>query len=140
MELTLDDLKNALPEAKIIQLTDDEKLQTVNQGRVDDAKTAAYAEAQSYCAAKYTMPFSPEPDEFKRLVTEIWIYKLYQRRSVPVEIEKRYDKAVSQLKDIARGLKTLGVDPAPAASSEGGAETNKTESDRLFTRDTMEGF
>jgi len=137
---TINELKGQLPETKIIQLTDDEKLGTLNEPRATECGENADVEVDSYCGKLYSVPFATPPAEVKRLSLEIWIYNLYKRRMVPEEIEKRYDKAISQLKDIAKGLKTLGVDPAPAAPTEGGAETNKEESDRAFTREKMEGF
>jgi len=144
-------LKDHLPEKKIIQLTDDEQLKPdvldADEAahadifsRINETCDSADAEVNSYCGVKYTVPFSSPPDEVKRLAMEIWIYNLYKRRTVPEEIEKRYDKAIKQLESIARGLKTLGIDPPPAAPTEGGAETNKIESDRIFTRDTLSGF
>lgn len=148
---TYADLTALLPEKKIIGLTDDELLkpasitednadclQIIN--RINEASANADAEVNSYCGQKYSVPFTTPPAEVKRLSLEIWIYNLYKRRAIPDEIEKRYDKAIAQLKDIAKGLKTLGIDPPPAAPSEGGALTNKTESDRIFTRDKMAGY
>jgi phage gp36-like protein len=144
-------LKDQLPEKKIIQLCDDEQLrpdvldsaETAHAAifsRINEAGDNADAEADSYCGAKYSVPFATPPAEVKRLSLEIWIYNLYKRRTVPEEIEKRYDKAIRQLQDIAKGIKTLGVDPPPSAPTEGGAESNKTESDRIFTRTKLEGF
>lgn len=144
-------LKGLLPEKKIIQLCDDEQLKpdaldststehALIFGRINEASDNADAEANSYCGAKYSVPFATPPAEVKRLSMEVWIYNLYKRRAVPEEIEKRYDKAISALKDIAKGIKTLGIDPPPAAPTEGGTETNKTEDDRIFTRTKLEGF
>ncbi|MBI5634861.1 MAG: DUF1320 domain-containing protein [Nitrospirae bacterium] len=144
-------LTDQLPVKKIIQLCDDEQIKpdaldpeatahALIFSRVNEASDNADAEVNSYCGAKYSVPFATPPAEIKRLSMEIWIYNLHKRRAVTEEIEKRYDKAISALKDIAKGLKTLGIDPSPAATSEGGALTNKTESDRIFTRTKMEGF
>ncbi len=140
MYITLEDIKKLLPEEIIIQLTDDENTGAVNQARVDEAIKGADAEINSYCATKYAVPFTTVPDIVKSLSVEIAIYNLHKRRTISEEIEKRYDKAIAKLKDISRGLITLGVDPAPAATTEGGAETNKTESDRVFTRDSLRNF
>lgn len=140
MYSTLEDIKKLLPEDIIIQLTDDENTGAVNQARVDEAIKAADAEINSYCATKYAVPFATVPDIVNSLSVEIAIYNLHKRRTMPEDIEKRYDKAIAKLKDISRGLITLGIDPAPAATSEGVAETNKTESDRVFTRASLRNF
>jgi phage gp36-like protein len=138
---TLADIKAHLPDDDIIQLTDDENFGAVNQARVNEAIATADAEIDGYCAVRYAVPLSPVPSLVAKLSVEIAIYYLHARRGAPEKIEKRYDKAVSRLKDISRGLLTLGVDPAPAASVEAsGAATNKTDSDRVFTRERMRGY
>lgn len=149
---TLDDIKQLLPEDVLIQLTDDEALNpaAINPqtpahapiiGRVEEAIETADAEVDGYCAVKYTVPLSPVPPVVSKLSVELAIYYLYSRRTIPEKIEKRYDKAVARLKDIARGLLTLGVDPEPVASaSADSAATNKTTGDRVFTRDSLKGF
>lgn len=148
---TLDDIKKLLPEETIIQLTDDENLKpsAINPalpahaaiiGRIDEAIEAADAEIDGYCAVRYTVPFPTIPRLITGLSVEIAIYYLHARRTVPEKIEKRYEKAVARLKDIARGLLTLGIDPPPAPASTGGAESNKPVSDRIFTREKMQGF
>lgn len=148
---TFADLKKLLPEENIIQLTDDENLKPaaidpVNPahaaiiGRIDEAIETADSEIDGYCAVKYTVPFSTVPRLITGLSVEITIYYLYARRTVPPRIEKRYDMAVARLKDISRGLLTLGIDPPPVASAAGGAASNKPVPDRIFTREKMKGF
>lgn len=152
MYSTRDDIKKLLPEEAIIQLTDDENLNPSSIdpedpdhasiiARVDEAIKTADAEIDGYCAARYSVPFSPVPPVVSKLSVELAIYYLHSRRTIPEKIEKRYDKAVARLKDIARGLLTLGVDPEPdAAAGADSAATNRTAGDRLFTRDTLKGF
>lgn len=151
MYSALTDLKKLLPEETIIQLTDDENLKPVAIdpanpqhaaiiGRVNEAITAADAEIDGYCAVRYTVPFTSVPRLITGLSVEIAIYYLHARRTVPEKIEKRYEKAVARLKDIARGLLTLGIDPPPAPASTGGAESNKPVSDLIFTLEKMQGF
>lgn len=137
---TIDELKNALPEKDIIRLTDDERLDQINVTRATDCGEAADAEVDSYCGVKYAVPFATAPAEVKRLSLELWVRNLYRRRGYNKDVEERAEKAISQLKDIARGIKSLGIDPAPSASSQGSPEVNKETDDRVFTRETMEGF
>lgn len=139
---TLTDIKNLIPEETIIQLTDDENLGEVNQTRVDEAIAQADAEIDSYCASKYSVPFTTVPAIVKKCSVDIAIYNLYSRKveEIPETRASRYKNAIRQLEGISKGLISIGVDPAPAASSEGVAETNKTNDDRVFTREKMEGF
>lgn len=139
MYCTQSDIVKAITEAIVIQLTDDDNVGVVNAAHVTQAITTADDEINGYCAVKYDVPFTTVPGMVKGLSITIAVYYLYKRRTVPETIEKAYDKAVARLKDIARGLVSLGVEPPPAASA-GGAESNKTVSDRIFTMDKMTGF
>jgi phage gp36-like protein len=139
MYCTQSDIITAITEAIVIQLTDDDNVGVVEDAHVTQAIQTADAEINGYCASRYAVPFATVPEIVKALSIEISIYHLYKRRTVPENIEKAYDKAIARLKDIARGLVTLGVQPPPA-TSDGGAESNKTVSDRIFTRETMTGF
>lgn len=137
------DISAAISEEALIQLTDDDNVGVINQATVVAAIAQADAEIDGYCGfgSRYTVPFVTVPPIIKSLSIEISIYYLYKRRSVPEKIEKAYDRALARLKDISRGLLSLGVESPPAASaSSGGAESNKTVSDRIFTRDKMSGF
>lgn len=151
MYCTKTDITKLLPEETLIQLVDDENLKpaTINPAtpahapmiaRIDEAIETADSEIDGYCGAKYTVPFADVPRLITGLSVEIAIYYLYARRTVPERIEKRYDRAVARLKDIARGLLSLGIDPPPAPTSAGGAESNTPVPDRIFTRDKMQGF
>jgi Mu-like prophage protein gp36 len=116
---TLDDITKALEEAAVIQLTDDENLKptaidpgnpdhTAIIARIDEAIGKADAEIDGYCAVKYSVPLSPVPAVVNNLSVELAIYYLHGRRSIPEKIEKRYDRAVARLKDIARGAPLPG--------------------------------
>jgi phage gp36-like protein len=139
---TLTDIKKLIPEASIIQLTDDENTGAVVTSRVDEAIAQADAEIDSYCGNKYSVPFSTVPDIVKKCSVDISIYNLYSRRveEIPATRADRYKNATRQLEGISKGIISIGEDPEPAAPTQGGVETNKTESDRVFTRDSLKGF
>lgn len=138
----LTDIKKLLPESIVIQLTDDENLGEVNQDRIDEAVAQADAEIDSYCGAKYSVPFSTAPDIVKKISVDIAIYNLYSRKVdvIPEIRAERYKNAIRQLEGISKGSISIGEAVEPDVPTEGGPEVNKTESDRIFTRDTMEGF
>lgn len=147
---TLSDITKALDEATVIQLADDENLKpaAIDPGnpdhgaivaRIEEAIGTADAEIDGYCAGRYLVPLSPALAVVNKLSVELAIYYLYSRRGVPEKIERRYDRAVARLKDIARGILSLGVTPEPRASAAAdSAEANV--SDRVFTRDSLKGF
>lgn len=145
MALYLDfyrDLKNTIAEDRLIDLTDDERLGEVNMARVDECIRDACAEFDSYAGVKYSVPIANPTDEVKRICKKLWICHMYERRTgnIPEDIKTLREQMTSTLRDIAKGVKTLGIDPAPAAPISGSPETNKTTNDRVFTRDSMKGF
>ncbi|PKN05552.1 MAG: hypothetical protein CVU74_01095 [Deltaproteobacteria bacterium HGW-Deltaproteobacteria-9] len=136
----LADIKKALSEEIIKQLTDDDNIGEIISANVTKAIARADAEIDGYCAVKYAVPFTTVPPVVAGLSLDMSIYYLYKRRTVSEDVQKSYDNAIARLKDIAKGLLSLGVDPPPAASTSEGAESNKSVSDRIFTRDSMKGF
>jgi phage gp36-like protein len=139
---TLTDIKKMIPEAVVIQLTDDEGLGAVVESRVNEAIAQADAEIDSYCGTKYAVPFSAVPDIVKKCSVDLAIYNLYSRRveEIPGTRADRYKNAIRQLEGIAKGLISIGEDPAPAGASDSGAEVNVSSEDRIFTRDKLAGF
>jgi phage gp36-like protein len=140
---TQTNIEEAITEATLIQLTDDEGDGEVVTAIVTDAIEKADSYIDGYIGQKYSAPLSAPTPLVTTLSTAIAIYFLYKRRvliEVPQHIRDGYDDAIVFLKDVAKGLATLGIDPAPTPSSGLGAATNKTTNDRVFTRNTMSGF
>lgn len=135
------DLLSQVSNAQLIQLTDDAKTGSVDATKVTQAITEAEAEVNGYVATRYAVPVAaPVPDLVKKLSVDIAIYNLYRRRQrIPENVTKSYDDAVAKLKDIAKGLITLGIDPPPAESS----KATKGEvfgPERVFDRDKLKSF
>lgn len=132
----------SIPDATLVDLTDD-----ANVGEIDGAIiTAAIADAEalihSYCSPRYEVPFDTAPDVVKRLIRAVTKQALYERRDhVPEAVQAAYKEALKQLRDIADGRLSLGLDTAPDAGSQAeGARFDKTSEDRVFTSTTLEGF
>jgi phage gp36-like protein len=138
----VEDIKKMLPEELIVQLTDDEAAGSINQARVEEAIAQADAEIDSYCGERYSVPFASPPEIVRKLSVDIAIYNLYSRlvREMPGVRAERHRASVRQLEAISKGLVSLGVDPAPGASKDGRAETNRADGDNVFTRDKLKGF
>ncbi|PKN71196.1 MAG: DUF1320 domain-containing protein [Deltaproteobacteria bacterium HGW-Deltaproteobacteria-12] len=132
---TLEDLKSAIPEDELVQLTDDVNTGDIDTYVVSRAIADADAEIDSYCGSRYTMPFSPVPVIIRKLSVDMAVYNLFTRRSVlkiPEDRQKRYDNAIRFLKDVARELISLGAD-APAEPADGSPQATRTKDDRIFT-------
>lgn len=135
------DLLSQISEHQLVQLTDDEKTGLVVDARVDEAIGSAEAEVNGYVATRYAVPVAaPAPDLIKKLSITITVYLLYRRRQrVPDDVRTAYEDAIAMLKDIARGVITLGIDPPPAESTKASAgEVSGPE--RIFSRDKLGSF
>ena len=141
MYIVQTDLLGQISNAQLIQLTDDTQAGAVDGTKAAQAIAEAEAEVNGYIATKHSVPLaSPVPDLVKQLSVDIAIYRLYHRRQrVPDDVRKSYEDAVAKLKDIAKGILTLGVDPPPAESSKATAG-EVFGPDRVFDRDKLGGF
>ncbi|MFH2012514.1 MAG: DUF1320 domain-containing protein [Pseudomonadota bacterium] len=130
---TQDDIKKQLPEADLINLSDDDTDGVADAGVVDEAIADADAEIDSYLSGRYTLPFSPVPERIKQLSVDIAIWNLYSRKTVLDEVrEKRYNSAISFLKMAVKGEVSLGETPEPAGGEQQ-IKTDRTAEDRTFT-------
>ena len=128
------DLLEQISQDKLIQLTDDDDAGIVDSDMVTRAIADADAEIDSYCGTKYDIPFSPVPVMIRKVSVDITIYNLYARRmGAPKDRKERYDDAISFLKDIAKGIASLGSD-APSGDDDAGPEATTVKSDRVFSR------
>ncbi len=137
---TQSDLLEQISEDKLIQLTDDLDAGTIDADVITRAIADADAQIDSYCGTRYEVPLSPVPVVVRKLSVDIAIYNLYARRKgVPEDRQKRFEDAIRFLKDVSKGIATLGADE-PADDSDSGPEATTVKTDRVFTSDKMKGF
>ena len=98
----------------------------------------ADALVDGYLGGKYKLPLASAPRLVIATALDIAIYNLHTRRpnlAVPEDVAERHKNAVKLLDTIARGLVTLGMQPAPDPSPLIPARADGPE--RVFTRDTL---
>ena len=100
--------------------------------------TRAIADADSfingYLETKYDTPLSLVPEIIRKISVDIAIKILFQRRlGVPQGRKDAYDEDVSFLKDISRGIVTIGGSVIPAEDDDAGPEATTVKSDRIFS-------
>ena len=116
--LTQSDLSEVLSETELIQLTDDEKFGIVNAARITSIIASACAEVDGYIGIKYALPLASVPALVKGWALAVTMYRLSLRRhQVGAAVRQGYEDAIDQLKSVARGTLTLGIDPPPSSSS-----------------------
>ena len=108
---TLTDIKLAITEDKLVELTDTIESDTIDQDKIDRAIENADAEIDLWCRSRYTVPFTTVDDAIRKISVDIAIYNLFPRsESIPEIHAVLYDRAVERLKSIRDGELQLDVD------------------------------
>lgn len=141
MYSTKSDILNYCTEQQLAQLTS-EVGDTIDDNVVTKVITDADAEIDSYLGTCYSVPLSPTPAMVNRLSSQIGLYNLYSRRAGQIgmneTVESNYNNAIKFLQQAARGDVSIGVEPPPAKTTAGGV--NISSNDRVFSKETMNGF
>lgn len=122
---------------EITELLDTDNNGSEDTERLDGIIEDASALVDSYVAGAYTVPLAPCPTVILAIVSDVVRFKLWDDRA-PDEVRKRYDDALKQLRDIATGLMKLPGLSNISTQQIGGIEYTETE--RLFTLETLTGF
>lgn len=138
---TVQDMIDEFGETELAQVSD-RSLQAVAvntvivQKKLDDAD----AEIDSYLGVRYALPLPSIPPVLKRTACDIARYHLYDDRATERVIE-RYKYAIDWLKNVAKGIAQLGVDPlASDAPAQVGGEPHVDAADPVWSRDTLKDF
>lgn len=103
----VDELKRAIPSKTRQQLTDgDESL-------LDDALEAGASIIDEQLKVRYEVPLANPPQVIKEVNIDLAIWWLYKRRGHSKRAAKRYERAMTILKEIAEGRRYL---PQPESS------------------------
>lgn len=136
---TQDDLLNQLTEAEMIQLTDDAGAGSVDSNKVDSALNGASATIDAYAGARYSLPLQPS-EKVKQLCVDLAVYELEKRRRRIREATlAARDAALSFLRDLALGRAVLDQ-PIGAQPQATEADVKKTDTERVFSDENLEGF
>lgn len=130
------DLQKHFGSQEVAELLDRDNDGTEDAGVMEHVLLQTDSIIDGYLAALYETPLDPVPQLIACIASDIARYLLYSN-GAPEMVQKRYDDAIKQLKDIAKGLITLPSTTAQVTSA-GGIEY--VEGDRLFTMDTLRDF
>lgn len=136
---TLDDLKKALNEAVLIDLTDDAGSGVIDMDVIDNSLEAADVEIDVYLGDRgHSLPLTPAPPIVAKLAVDLTVFNLYSRRQGPPDHwQARYNNAIKMLAKIQAGEIGLG-NGDPKASESDKAEV--VSNDRIFTGDTLKNY
>ncbi|MBI4827227.1 MAG: DUF1320 domain-containing protein [Nitrospinae bacterium] len=138
---TLDQLKNKIDEAALIQLTDTANTGAIDATTVQRAIAAADALVDAYAGSVYLVPMDPVPPVAADLSATIAIALLHRFRSADSPVwNAAYRDAIEFLREVAARRATLegAAEPSPAADLS--ANLSFTANPRRFSRQSLEGM
>jgi len=107
---------------------------------LDEALADAAATIHSYArTGGYQVPFTQIPDMVEGWQACIAFYSLH-RKGASDKLVKDYETAMSQLRDLARGLLTLQAEGEPAPETDGGETVLFDAPEREFDKSKLGGF
>lgn len=113
----------------------------LNASWIEQALEQADEEINSFLGRRYLLPLPTVPGMLNKIAISIAFYWLADRDTQATELlQKRYDMALTSLREIANGKRELGQPTveAPSESSVGKVELLQ-QSERMFTRDSLRG-
>lgn len=128
------DLETRFKNQELIELTDEAGTGVIDAAAVAVALADADSEINGYIASRHTLPLTQTSPELVRLACDIARYKLYDARATEL-VKARYDDAIAKLRDVARGVASLGIDESSqpvkvaggASISSGGRDFSRTD-------------
>jgi phage gp36-like protein len=125
----------AFGNTELQQLTDrDGTVGAIVDAVLDPAMADAIAEVDSYIGARYSLPLPSVPDIIPVFACDIARWRLYDH-GAPEEVQKRYDRAVSWLRDVSKAVVSLGIKTTDTAPTESIAVSSSRA--QVFTDDVF---
>lgn len=133
-----------ISEKELIELTDDEKLGTVNATRVAQARKKIDELIDGHLrAGGYTLPLASTPPMLNTISLDGTVYFIWERKkkhNMPEGMKKKYDAIMQLLSRIQKRQILIGADDPAETSGPGGYTTNKTADDRMFPKETLDKY
>lgn len=139
----LNDLKQQVSEATLIEITDDNLAGEINTTVVNEAILYSETIIDGYLRGRYTLPIPNIPEIVKILAVDLSIFRLYSRRfhtDMPDSINDKYKNSIKLLEQIQKGIVSLGIETAGTLPKCGEYRTNKTYRDKIFSKNFLDTF
>ncbi len=133
-----EDLIKRFGEREIIALAGNEA-EIIDNSVVETALSDAEDLINSYVSVKYALPLTTVPAALKRICCDFARYFMY-KEVIPEELEKKYEQNLAFLKDIARGVVSLGDFSTGETPQQSGDVIFSGSSARLFSHKQLKGF
>ena len=139
---TLEDIRGHVPEARLVEITDDmnpNATGTVNVAVVEKAIAESSDIIDAYIGKRFKLPLPGIPSVLRPICVDLSIYNLYERvteLNVSDGMQLRYKNALSLLKGIAEGEVSIGIVPEEDIPETSFKVVSKT-GDAQFTMESM---
>jgi len=143
MYCSLDDIKQQVSETTLIEITDDNQANEINTKIIDEAILYSETLIDGYLRGRYTLPLATIAVLIKIIAADLTVFRLYSRRfhtDMPDSINDKYKNSIKLLEQIQKGVVSLGIETAGTPPKLGEYRTNKTSSDRIFTKSLINKF
>lgn len=134
---TTTDMTERIGEQTLIQLSDLESSGVVDESRVEAAIADGDGLIDSYISQRYALPLPGASPLLTGISCDLAVHRLH-RHGAPEEVRRMKEAAIELLERIAKGEVRLDIGGAEPPTVGGGGEFEGP--DRVFNRDTMEGF
>lgn len=130
---TYEDIKGHIPEARLVEVTDDlspNATGTVNVEIVEKAIKESSTLIDSYVRKRFPRPFQSVPEVLRMVCVDLSIYNLYERvteLNITDGMKLRYDNAIKLLIRIADGQQDIGVAPDEPVTETGFSVASKVD-------------
>jgi phage gp36-like protein len=138
------DIEAWLGTRNYIALTDDSGSGAADVAKINEARTGAEGEVNSYLATRYQVPVSVSSESevaavLRTITLDLVAYRLHTRRPpVPPDIVRRHDEAVTWLNRAAIGVVQLPSAQAMAVNTALGTVGQAAGPERAMTRDGLQ--
>jgi len=113
---------------------------SADTGVLAAALTAATEEIDSYVGVKYNLPLAVIPGVLMRVCCDLAMYHgSINSPAMTEDKETRYGQRIKWLKDLAKGMTTLGISEEQVVKNDTVTLSSDSET-RLFTRTKMRGL
>ncbi|AUI65207.1 MULTISPECIES: gp436 family protein [Glaesserella] len=135
---SVEDFVLRVGEGQAIDLTDREREDRINEAVLNVALEDSSSEIDAYLSSRYTLPLAKVPANLVRLCCDIARYRLCSMTDVTIsdDVRERYEKAIDELKLLAKGTISLGIEQQLDADPTGDMVVMFNNGNtRVFSRD-----
>lgn len=125
-------------------LTIDERTKLRDGDKITSALESASATIDSYCSRRFPLPLAPAPSGvimLRNICVDLAVGTLATSADRMTEIiQRRYDQALTFLRDVAAGKADIELQPKPGAGAEADVSPNEAVligNERVFSRDRL---